>query len=114
MNGTINKMLEEQFGIDKAPEKLWIVMTDDRQNLAKLSVDKDGCFHPAILLEGFHGKTKVDAVVAFQRCHNTQRIYGVVETIDEAKRIFTHAIIVHWNGTIIQGQGGTRNDERRV
>jgi hypothetical protein len=103
MNGAINKMIEEQFGIGKVSEKLWFVMTDDRQNLAKQSLDEDGYFHPAILLEGFHGETKSDAVVAFRRCHNTQRIYGVVETIDEAKKVFSSAAIVHWNGTIIQG-----------
>jgi hypothetical protein len=102
MQETINKMLKEQFGIGKVPEKLWFVMTDDRQNLAKQPVDKDGRFHPAILLEGFHGETKTDAMVAFRHCFNTKRVYGVVETIEEAKKVFTYAPIVHWNGTIIQ------------
>jgi hypothetical protein len=102
MDGVINRMIEEQFGTGKVSEKLWFVMTDDRKNLAKQPLDEDGRFHPAILLEGFHGETKIDAVVAFRRCYNTQRIYGVVETIDEAKKVFTYAPIVHWNGTIIQ------------
>jgi hypothetical protein len=99
----LNRMIEEQFGIGKVSKKSWFVMTDDRQNLAKQPVNKDGFFHPAILLEGFRGETKVDAAAAFMSCHNTARIYGVVETIEEAKKVFTDAPIVHWNGTIIQG-----------
>jgi hypothetical protein len=102
MQAAINKMIEEQFGIGKVSEKLWFVMTDDRQNLAKQPVDKDGYFHPAILLEGLHGETKTDALVNFRRCFNTQRVYGVVETIEEAKKVFTYAPIVQWDGTIIQ------------
>jgi hypothetical protein len=102
MEATINRMIEEQFGTGKVSQKVWFVMTDDRQNIAKQPLEEDGSFHPAILLDGYRGETRIDALVAFRRCHNTQRFYGVVETIEEAKKVFTYAPIVHWNGTIIQ------------
>jgi hypothetical protein len=102
MQATINKMIEEQFGTKGVSEKVWFVMTTDRQNLAREPVGEDGRFFPAVMLEGVHGETSVDALVNFRRCFNTQRVYGVVETIEEAKKLMPDATIIDWNGKFIQ------------
>jgi hypothetical protein len=102
MQATINKMIEEQFGTGKISKKVWLVMTTDRENLAGEPVDKEGYFHPAVMLEGIHGETSADALANFRRCFNTQRVYGVVETIEEAKKLMPDATIIDWNGKFIQ------------
>jgi hypothetical protein len=102
MKEIINKMIEEQFGTSEVLKKLWFVMTDDSQNVAKLSVDEEVFFLPAVMLEGFRGNTAVDALVNFRRCHNSKRVYGVVETVEEAKKLMPDATIIDWNGRFIQ------------
>jgi hypothetical protein len=95
-------MIEEQFGTKGVSEKVWLVMTTDRKNLARQPVDKEGRFTPAVMLEGIHGETAVDALANFRRCFNTQRVYGVVGTIEEAKKLMPDAPIIDWNGKFVQ------------
>jgi hypothetical protein len=95
-------MIEEQFGIGKISEKVWFVMTADSQNIARQPVDKDGRFLPAVMLEGIHGETATEALANFYCCFNTKRVFGVVETIEEAKKLMPDATIIDWRGKFIQ------------
>jgi hypothetical protein len=102
MEKSINKMVFEHFGTGKVSEKMWFIVTDDKQNIAKRPVDEEGCFHPAIMLRGIRSDTKVGAFASFRKCFNTQRVYGVVETTDEARRLMPDSTIIDWNGKTIQ------------
>ena len=100
MNETINSMIKEQFGTAQVSKKLWHVMTRDLSNIARVPV-VDGCFHPAVLLVGIHGETKVDALMTFKRCFHNE-VYAVVESAEEAKKLMPYSTIVNYDGKVVQ------------
>jgi len=100
MSETVNALIKEQFGTSPVSEKVWLVMTSDMSNIARVPVE-NGRFHPAILLEGIHGETKVDALMSFKRCFHKD-FYAVVETIEEAKKLMPYSTIVNWDGKVVQ------------
>jgi len=103
MEQTVNSLIKEHFGTGPVSEKVWLVMTKDMSNIAKVPV-VNGRFHPAILLEGIHGETKVDALMSFKRCFHKDA-YAVVETVEEAKKIMPYSTIVNWDGRVVQRAG---------
>jgi len=100
MNETLNSMIKEQFGTGPVPEKVWLVMTDDTNNMARQPVE-NGRFHPAIMLEGIHGETKADALITFKSCCH-RRVYAVVETVQEAMEKMKYGPMVMWNGKMVR------------
>jgi len=100
MNQTLNEMIEEQFATGPVPEKMWLVVTDDRFNKANVR-ERNGRFHPAILLEGIHSETKAGAAATCRRCFHTT-VYGVVETVEEAMELMKYGTMVLYTGEIIR------------
>jgi len=100
MYEALNSMIKEQFGTGPIPEKTWYVITDDTDNLANVPVT-NGRFHPAIMLSGVHSETKAGAAATYSRCCH-RRVYGVAETIEEAKEIMKYGTIILWNGRFVR------------
>jgi len=99
-NETIKELVKEQFGTGPISEKVWLVLTDDRNNMARQPVE-NGRFHPAILLEGIHNETAAGAAATVRRCMHG-RVYGVVETVQEAMEMMPNGPMVMWNGKMVR------------
>ena len=100
MNEAINGLIKEQFGTTPVSKKLWYVMTRDLSNIARVPV-VNGSFHPAVLLHGIRGETKVDALMTFKRCFHNE-VYAVVESAEEAIKLMPYSTIVNYDGKVVQ------------
>jgi len=101
MKEELNAMIQEHFGTGPISKKVWLVMTDDVDNTAGVRVT-NGRFHPAVYLSSIHGETAKDAAATFRRCYYGRRIYAVVSTVKEAKKILTNCTMIMWNGKIVR------------